>query len=259
MTIGEPRSDQDEKPVTTPKKGALLERIRDWFWRGPALAKVREALPEPGARATAFAQRAQASAELAQNMLSPVEPGEISAEGSACESYRQSSYWALCALLAKVEPAFQAHDSERVWGTLDEALLTQATSAERVEGLRSALRSGSFVYFAELPPGEQTALLPELRKLARALLAKLAERSTALDAVYLQRAWRLALLGLFALCVAMSPAVLKKVLEARSELGSGKPWRTSSKLQGGGGCTSPAQQCEESPGFFFHTRDDASP
>lgn len=192
-------------------------------------------------------------------MLAPVEPGELSAEGSACESYRQASYWALCALLAKAEPGLSPDDAERIWGSLDEALLLKAaSSAERVAGLQNALRSGSFVFFADLPASEQTLLLAELKKLTKALLAKLAERSVALDAVYLQRAWRLALLGLAALCVAMTPAVVKKVLEARSELSAGKPWRASSKLEGGG-CTSPAQQCAESTGFFFHTVEETNP
>ncbi|HEY0464813.1 MAG TPA: discoidin domain-containing protein, partial [Polyangiaceae bacterium] len=259
MTTGEPQSAQDEKPAQTRREGALLARIRDWFWRGPELDKVRAALPEPGARSQLFAQRAQATAELAHNMLEPVEPGEISAVGSACESYRQASYWALCALLAKAEPSLSADDSERIWSTLDEASLLQAaSSADRVAGLRSALSSGSFVFFAELPASEQTLLLAELKKLTQALLVKLAERATALDRVYLQRAWRMAFLGLCALCVAMTPALVRKVIEARSDLSSGKPWRASSKLEGGG-CTSPAQQCAENNGFFFHTNEEANP
>lgn len=220
---------------------------------------MRTALPEPSARALSFAQRAQATAELAHNMLAPAEPGEISAESSACESYRQASYWALCALLSKAEPELSPVDSEHIWDSLDEASLAQAASStERVAGLRSALRSGSFVYFAELPAAEQTALLAELKKLAQALIKKLGERAVALDAVYLQRAWRLAFLGLVALCLAMSPAIVKKVLEAHAELGVGQPWRTSSKMEGGG-CTSPARQCAESSGFFFHTTEETNP
>ena len=192
-------------------------------------------------------------------MLEPAEAAEISAEGSACESYRQAIYWAQCALLARADPAFRPDDSELVWGSLDEAVVAAAASSEaRVDGLQRALRSGSFVYFAELPAAEQSALLAELRKVTRTLQAKLAERSVALDAVYLQRAWRLGLLALLALCVALSPAVVKKVLEARSDLSSGKPWRASSKF-GDGGCASPAQQCPESAGFFFHTNEEANP
>ena len=223
------------------------------------MARVRAALPEPGERARAFAERARATAELAKNMLASDEPGEISSEDSACETYRQASYWALCSLLAKEDATLQADDSERIWATLDPALLAQATSDEaRIEGLRTALRSGSFVYFAELPKVEQQTLLIELRKLAQALLVKLDERSIALDAIYMERGWRLALLALCAVAIALLPMIVKKQLQERAELANSKPWRASSAL-GTEGCTSPAQQCAESPNHFFHTLEEASP
>jgi len=255
--MGEPQVNQ-ETAVATAREGGLSARMVDWFWRGSALAKARHALPEPGARSVLFAERARASAELAQNTLMASEPGATRNEGSACETYRQSIYWSLCARLAQAQPAFEA-DGERVWDTLDGALLLEAASSEdRVERLRSALRTGSFVYFADLPAEEQQASLIELRKLSHALLVKLAERSVALDGIYQERAWRLALLAFFALGVALSPAILKKVVEARAELTLGKPWRASSTMVGNG-CTSPAQQCAESPNFFFHTLEEASP
>src|SRR6188768_639055 len=176
VTIGEPRLGQDEKPASTPREGRLHERIVDWFWRGSEMARVRQALPEVGDRGSALAARARTSAELAKNMLASDEPGEISSEDSACEAYRQSTYWALCSLLAREEPTFQPEQGERIWATLDPALLAQAVSDEaRIEGLQTALRSGSFVYFAELPKVEQQALLIELRKLSQALLTKLDE------------------------------------------------------------------------------------
>jgi hypothetical protein len=45
--------------------------------------------------------------------------------------------------------------------------------------------------------------------------------------------------------------------EERRDLAVNKPWRTSS-VYGSSGCTSPAQQCSESPDFFFHTRDESN-
>lgn len=258
MTTGEPQTEHHEKPATTTNEGTPLKRIRDWFWCGPALAKARKDWPEPSERESAFAQRARASAELAENMLGSGEPSELRADGSACEMYRQASYWALAALLAQADPTFQPDDSERVWARLDdETIAKAATNEARIEALRSALRSGSFVYFAEQPAAEQTALLKELRALSRALLVKIAARSSTLDSIYLRRAWRLALLALVALCVALTPAAVKKVLESRAELSAGKAWRISSN--NGGGCTSPAQQCAESPSFFFHTTEEPNP
>ena len=216
-------------------------------------------MPEPNARAAAFAQRAQASVELAKNSLDPAEPGEVGSESNACELHRQACHWALCALIAEAEPAFQPEDSDRVWDSLADATLAQTVSTEaRVEVLRRAVRSGSFVFFAELPPAEQAAHLAELSKLSQTLQKQLAERSVALDAVYLQRAWRLSLLGVFALCVALVPTVVRKVIDARTELNVNKPWRTSSQYEQVG-CKSPAQKCPENTGFFFHTLNDATP
>lgn len=258
MTIDHARSDQEElaKPAA---RGPLLKRISDWFWRGSALASVRQAFPEPSARALTFTERARANVELAKSSLAPEEPGSAGSESNACELYRQACYWALCALVAQAEPEFRPDDSERVWNALADTLLERAASDEaRVEVLRRAVRSGSFVYFAELAPAEQTAHLTELRKLSQLLQAKLAERAVALDAVYLQRAWRFALLGLFAVCLAMSPAVVRKVMEARADLSVGKAWRASSKYEVDG-CKSPAQQCPENTGYFFHTLDDPTP
>lgn len=257
MTIAQPRQDQ-ENFAKTPARAPALKRIGDWFWRGSELAQVRAALPEPGARAVAFAQRAHASVELAKNSLAPAQPGEVGSESNACEGYRQASYWALCALIAQTDPAFSPEDEARTWDSVPDTLLERATADEDgPEVLRRALRSGSFVYFAELAPAEQTLHLAELQKLSELLLAKLAERSVALDAVYQKRAWRLALLGLLGLCLALSPAGVKKVLEMRSELSVGKAWRTSSRYEGG--CKSPAQQCAENTGYFFHTLDDPTP
>lgn len=257
MTTGQALSDQDKNLAAPQRKASALARISDWFWRGSALAKVRAEMPEPGARAETFAKRAHESVELAKNSLAAA-PGEVGSESNACEIYRQACYWALCALRAQAEPNLQPDDSERIWNALAEPLLTQAATDEtRAEALSRALRSGSFVYFAELTRAEQAQHLAELSKLAQLLLAKLAERSVALDAVYLQRSWRFALLGLLALCIALAPAMAKKVLEARSELSVGKPWRTSSKYDGG--CKSPAQQCAENTGYFFHTLDDPTP
>jgi len=215
-------------------------------------------MPAPGPRALTFEQRAQVSLELAKDALESNRPGEAGSEGNACEIYRQACYWALCALSAHADPRFRAEETERAWDSLrDEWLMQAAGDPERADSLRSALRSGSFVYFAELPAAEQRLKLAELSKLSQLLFAKLAERSVALDAVYLKRAWRLALLGLLALCVALTPALMKKVQDARSDLSVGKAWRTSSKYEGG--CKSPAQQCAENTGYFFHTQDDATP
>jgi hypothetical protein len=259
VTIGQPASDQAQNLADTPRKASALKRIGDWFWRGSALDKVRAAMPEPGPRAATFANRAHECVELAKNSLAPEQSGEVGSDGNACEIHRQACYWALCALSAQVDPELRPEEAERIWDALPEALLVQAAPNEsRAEVLQHALRAGSFVYFAELPQFEQTVHLAELSKLSQALLKKLAERSVVIDAVYLQRAWRLAFLGVLALGVAMIPAVARRVIDARNELSVNKPWRTSSKYDVGN-CKSPSQHCAESVGYFFHTLNDATP
>jgi hypothetical protein len=222
------------------------------------LADQRRALPELDGRAALFAQRARGSAEVAQSALSPDEPQEMAAEGSASELYRQSAYWSLCAISEAAGRAVASDYAESMWDTLEQSLLTGAVaSADRVEALRSSLRAGSFVYFAELPRSEQLAICSELRNLAQALLVKLDTRSRALHGILIQRASRLGLLVLAALFALAGAVWVRGALLERSDLAAGKPWRASSQLTSA--CTSPAQQCSESAGYFFHTLEEQNP
>jgi hypothetical protein len=262
VTTGEPLSDQ--APNDAPKEAvsapahASKRGLVEWFWRGSKLAETRRALPEMGARGTLLARRARASAELAQGMLMPDEPSTVSAEPSASELYRESAYWALCALAAVSNESAGSKYDVAIWDTLDEATLSRAVEvAERRELVQTALRSGSFVDFAELPQPEQLALCFDLRSLAQALIAKLDHRSQQLDAVYLERAWRLVLLGFVAIGALGGSLLLRSVLQDGRDLAHHAPWVTSSKFDASG-CASPEQQCTGMTGYFFHTNQDES-
>jgi F5/8 type C domain len=230
----------------------------EWFWRGVTLAEQRRAVPELDDRAALFAQRARGSAEIAQSALSPDEPQEMPAEGSASELYRQSVYWSLCALSETAGRAVGDGYAESIWDTLERPFLRGAiSSADRVEAVWRSLRAGSFVSFAELPRSEQLATCSELRKLAEALLVRLDQRSRALNGILIQRAWRLGSLVLAVLVVAAGAFWVRGTLRERSDLAVGRPWRASSQMASV--CTSPAQQCSAAAGYFFHTTEERNP
>jgi F5/8 type C domain len=232
------------------------KRVLEWFWQGAALAETRRALPEPSERSTKLAERARHSADIARSILMPAEPmDDASICAAASELYRESVYWALCALSSDSAVVASTVYDESVWATLDEPLLARAVQAsERIEPLRALLGAGSFVDFAELAQAERALTCSELKELARLLRGKLDARSRALRANYLQRGFRLGLLALLALAFVIAALCWR---DAR-ELAAGKPWTVSSSLNGAG-CVSPAQHCAQSPSFFFHTTEEANP
>lgn len=237
---------------------SLGKAVVEWFWRGATLADRRRAFAEPDGRATPFAQRARASAEIARNALTLDEPLFMVPDGSVSELYRQSAYWSLCALSELSGRAVGKGYAESIWAELDPSMLVGAVQrAERIEVLRTSLRAGSFVYFAELPRDEQLAICAELRKLSEALLVKLDEHRRPLNKILIQRAWRLGLLVLAALVIAAVTVWVRGVLLERSDLAAGKPWRASSQLESV--CISPAQQCPGEVGYFFHTAEEQDP
>jgi hypothetical protein len=270
VTTGQPESNLELGALAPARPASRAKRILEWFWRGAALAEKKRALRELGPRATVLAQRAHNCADLALNTgdlarngevargaLVPSEPLESLAYASTSELYRQSAYWSLCALSASSDERAGTNYDEAVWDTLDEDLLA-ATSGERVEALRASLRAGSFVYFAELPAGEQATVCEDLRKLAESLLAKVDQPKQAVQSVLQQRASRFALLLFAFFLIFMAVVWLQKWREARSDLTTGVAWRTSSKMASEG-CAPPAQECSESPHFFFHTLEEKDP
>jgi len=271
VTIAEPGLTNEQQPPAREKSGSRAKRILEWFWRGAELREKKRSLPEPTRRQAVLAQRAQSSLDLALNTAelarsadadksSFTNPEQASCleEASANEFYRQSCYWSLSALQAQSDEHAGTSYSEAVWDTLDERLLESAAQGERTELLRTALRSGSFVYFAELPASERVAITRELRKLAESLLFKVGERTRVVQGVLLQRAFRLSLLFLMVLLVGAGLVWERKTREERSDLARGAPWRASSKWEDAG-CSSPDQQCDNSPAMFFHTKEEKDP
>jgi F5/8 type C domain len=258
VTEPEARPNRKQEPGAPASLGA---RIVEWFWRGRALAQCRESAARLGEPDRVLVQRAKVSADIAGIARIPAEPLEVSTEGIACELYRQSAYWASAALaFAGPGEAAAPSELESVSARLDESLVRQATggSRERFERLQSALVRGSFIYFADLQPAEQTALCLELRGLSEALLEKLDERGRAVNQIRAQRLWRLGLVLALVLGIITGSVWLREIQEQQSDLTLGNPWRASSQFETGG-CTTPEQECSENGGYFFHTAEERNP
>ena len=223
------------------------------------MARARQEWGDPNERAVTFAKRARASADLAQTIAIPNEPGEAPVEATACELFRQSAYWSLCALSARSGVAPSASYDAAVWDSLDRAVLVQAATEDRSEVVRDLLCNGSFVQFAELASPEQVTACEDLRKLAQELLRKVDRRDELVGAIYQERLIRLGALGVFAVVLAVGAHQVSAALEKRRDLAFNHPWRASSRYGKEGGCSSPAQDCAEASGFFFHTNEEASP
>jgi hypothetical protein len=212
-------------------------------------------------------ERARTATELARRTLEPTDRNAVAnAEPLACELYRESVYWSLRAHLASTKgqgasedaaAAVPTRDLETLWAATDQELLLSmvADKAELAE-LERALLHRSFVDFAELRDTEAVLLAKGLRVFAEALVRKLDKTEAALDMLLVERLVRttLALLAVAILTVVVLVAVVK--LERSRDLARDKPWKTSSFALG---CTSPAQKCDDSSFFFFHTSSEPNP
>ena len=243
----------------TPRRRSVAQRVIEWFWRGAALREARHAFPELSEQAAELAQRAISSADAAASVIGHGDPPQPSSEPHASELYRQSAYWAVRALALGSEAESTWGSDAGEWDLLDAGLLARvAEDREQREWLHSTLRSGSFVSFVDLPASARSRACRQLRQIAESLLAQLDRRRRALRALQVQRAWRIALPVLLVLGCATGMLLRESARRRASDIALGKTWRISSQVAGLG-CKSPAQECAESPNFFFHTSSQAEP
>jgi hypothetical protein len=198
---------------------------------------------------------------LAQRALHPAEPLEHGpSDALACELYREAIFWTLSALRTASSPAAsESADLGELWEHTDRELLVRAAGDEKAaEQLRAEVAAKSFVDFAEIAAGKQRSLAERLDQFSGALLEPLESKVTKLERVWVRRAARFGLLALvLGLLIAAFPW-LREVGEQRKDMAKAARWQASSKYLEGG-CVSPAQQCENSPQFFFHTNHDHNP
>ena len=237
-----------------PVKAPVTRRIWNWFWRGDEMPRYAQPIaPER----EALRLRARVTADVARRIEQSAEPFEGSVDAILCELYRESSYWSRSALALPQAGAASASDN---WPVIA-ATLEQRTlpSPELLARVRRAVDAGSFQEFAALPREESASLLVGLRSLALALLNELEVNERALKALWMQRIVRVGLVCVVLLGVAFAALKVSESAEKARDLARDKPWRASSAHPGVSSCTSPAQECAESPEFFFHTQEEDHP
>jgi hypothetical protein len=208
-------------------------------------------------------RRARVAAEVARCAVQSSEPFDGSIDPVLCELYRQSIRWSLRCFAADVSTSHRAAPSEHgrtdAWSLIDQTLLLKASGGgEMLARVRYVVDDFSAEAFAELAPAECALLANTLRTLAAALMAELDISRRLVDAIWLQRALRVAFVAALFLACGAGIVYAKDAAERRRDVAVGKAWRASSKYSVGG-CQSPAQQCDDSPDYFFHTQEEANP
>jgi len=204
-------------------------------------------------------------AEVAERVLKPAEPlggGRDDAATIASELYRQSAYWSARSLEVGRLAASDAQGAQpdSVVDVLNDDVLARfAVTPRNLELLRDSMRSDSFVRLVELPPSDLLATCFSWRNLAQCLLEEAQSPTQALREIERGRLLRVLAAVLVIATISLGISTLHSSLVSGRDLARGKPWQASSAL-GNVGCQSPAQECAESPDFFFHTAaSDSSP
>jgi hypothetical protein len=251
---------QAAAPAAGRRPGAL-RRTWEWFWRGRAMAELRNAGTAGSARGAELLRRGWLSLEVAQRTLDPPErfmsgpPDTV-----AWELSRQAVYWGLRAdrLLETGSDDGAVTLSELLRGARAR-LVAAAGSESELAALETALSSRTLAEQSELSAEEQSRSAHAMSRFARAVLIDLERPRVRVDRLWFQRLWRCGgLLVLLALLV-IGAFMARNLMWRDRDVAYGKPWRASSTLTATTSCASPLQECPESPFFFFHTLDEERP
>ncbi len=207
-----------------------------------------------------LSRRARSAAELAQLTLNPPEPLlNGPAYVLAANFYRQAIFWLLLARRRMAGIAASNDEAASVWAAADGAALAQeAGHAELAPVVERAIRTPSFVEFAEVEADLQEPLARGLRLVVDPLLDRLDRTRTEIERVWLRRMVRTGTL-VVVLGALLATLVLTADMQERArDLAPGKPWTASSRYPDGG-CESPSQKCDTSPNYFVATNEEKEP
>jgi len=240
-----------------------VRRTWEWFWRGRAMAELRASHGLGPARVAELLRRGWSALEVARRTLDPpVRFTDGPADIAAWDLARQAVYWALrAAHLAKTgtDDAVSPAELAELVADAREHCLAAAGSASELAAVEALLADHDYADFGDLPPEEQARSARRLAAFAAALLKCLEAPRARLDRLWFQRITRMCLVfGLIAGSVG-GVMTARSLQEGRRDIARGKEWRASSAFPGVTPCTSPAQECTESPFFFFHTLDEDKP
>ena len=225
--------------------------LKEWFWRGHALAAAKAA-PKASSLRRERLRRARLAAELADRTIDPAEPlRDGSALPLAISLYREAAYWALI-----------AHDDSSEKASMAELLAAgryqkPSLSDADFELVRSTLADKTFVETAE----DRADVLCREADLCQAFVHGLIHSELDADdrvtSVLVQRWVRVGVVVLMLLGVvyALNAAVQGAI--RGPDLAFGKPWRASSKAYD---CNPKDMECGGArSAMFFHTTEEDKP
>ncbi len=208
-------------------------------------------------------RRARVAVDVARRALQSSEPFSGAIDPVVCELYRQSIHWSRRALdlpaMSAAEEPLTGDPHATSWAVVDAVLRQKAASdPEMRTQLKHAVDRFTFEDFANLEAAECARSASALRAVALALIAELDISKRVVEALWLQRALRVAFVAALLTVLVVVIAQLRDSAERRHDVAAGRPWRASSAYLVAG-CQSPKQQCDDSPDYFFHTQEEANP
>lgn len=160
---------------------------------------------------------------------------------------------------AAAEPQATASFSELWDAAAMKPLLAAANlTAEEVNEVKRQMAGSSFEDYSDLPSSEQVRWGRKLRVVAEGLIYGIEVTSGRYSPPWLSRALRIGLLLVLVIGVGWGGFAVREWMIELNNVARGKPWTTSSTYAAPG-CRSPAQECMESPNFFFHTQEENGP
>jgi hypothetical protein len=240
-------------PTPSVRRPSVWSGFWRWFWLGKEVTELSHALPP--ARVSALRQ-ARIAADVARRAQNSAEPFEGSIDAVLCDLYRQSIYWSLRALVAT-----QASEDTALYPSFSELPVLRRAIPEplALARVQQSVESDNFENLAAIPADERALLLVGLRNAALALIVDLEADKRAIEAVWARRIMRVLLLITMLVFIAFVVMKTLDTAEQSRDLARGAPWRASSVYGSATTCRSPAQECIESPDFFFHTEEEQSP
>jgi hypothetical protein len=266
-------------PVTR-ARASIWRRVREWFWRGSAMAELRAASKVGTRHIEELLCRGWQNLEVAEWALNPTRRlTSGSADAPAWELSRAALHWGLVASHALASThqgsaeatggsagAQSSGESDRsstlaaLLGSADRELLLEAAGGEgEWNSIAAELERTTFASFAELSQAEQARSARRLWTFSNSLLAKLEQPRVRLDRLWLQRIVRSGGAVTLLLVLVAAAVIMGGWLENERNIARGKPWKTSSLFLPTPGCDSPAQDCTSSPAFFFCTQEEEQP
>jgi hypothetical protein len=225
--------------------------IKEWFWRGQALATAKAA-PKASSLRRERLRRARLAAELGDRTIDPAEPlRDGSALPLAITLFREAAYWALLS-------HSDAEGSTSVKELLDGGKFPKpALSDTDIAALRTVLVDKTFVETAEDRADVLCKEADLLQAFVHGLIQSELDAEDKVTNVLVQRWVRVGILAvIFGAILFMLAGVARRAVQG-PDLAAGKSWKASSKAFD---CHPKDMECGGArSAMFFHTVEEEKP